>query len=163
MGDGTASYLGLELSVNQRLGFIAAWLRDFSVFGNYNYTWSEGEVDGRELPLVNSPEHIANLSLLYDNARTGLSFVLASNYRAAMLTSIGAAAHRDVYVDDEVHLDVSVAKTLTDRLAISAQVNGLTARREREILGDPGEPGSRLLQWEDYGPYGTVTLQYRIR
>jgi hypothetical protein len=57
------------------------------VFGNYNYTWSEGEIDGRKLPLTNSPDHIANLSLLYDNAGTGLSFVIASNYRAAMLSA----------------------------------------------------------------------------
>jgi len=56
--------------------------------------------------------------------RTGLSF------RAGMLTNVGEAAHRDVYEDDEVHLDVSVAKTVTDRLTLSAQLNGLTARQE---------------------------------
>jgi len=47
-----------------------------------------------------------------------------------MLSNVGEAAHRDVYEDDEVHLDVSVAKTVTDRLTLSAQLNGLTARQE---------------------------------
>jgi TonB-dependent receptor len=163
MGDGTASYLGLELSFNQRLGFLGRAARDVSLFGNYNYTWSEGEVDGRTLVLVNSPEHIANLSVLYDNVPLGLSLVLASNYRAAMLTDIGNAPYRDHYVDDEFHLDVSIVKAVTDRLTISTQLNGLMARQEREVLGDPGEPGSRLLQREDYGPYGTINLRYDFR
>ena len=163
MGDGTASYFGLEFSLHQRLGFVGSVARDFSVFGNYNYTWSEGKVDGRQLPLVNSPRHIANLSLLYDNARSGLSFVVATNYRAAMLTDIGDTSFQDHYVDDEFHLDLSVAKSVTNRLTLAAQVNGLTAQREREVLGDPGEPGSRFLQYEEYGPYGTVSLQYRFR
>lgn len=163
MGDGTASYLGLEVSFNQRLDFLGSTARDFSVFGNYNYTSSEGDVEGRTLPLTNSPEHTANLSLLYDNARSGLSFVIATNYRAAMLTNIGDAAHRDAYVDDELHLDFSVAKSLTERLTASAQVNGLTARREREILGNPRDAGARLRQWQEYGPYATLNVQYRMR
>jgi hypothetical protein len=80
-----------------------------------------------------------------------------------MLTDIGNAPYRDHYVDDEFHLDVSIVKAVTDRLTISTQLNGLMARQEREVLGDPGEPGSRLLQREDYGPYGTINLRYDFR
>lgn len=161
MGDGTATYWGLEFSFNQRLAFLGGIAQDFSIFGNYNYTHSEGEVDGRTLPLTNSPEHIGNLSLLYDNARRGLSFVVATNYRAPMLIGIGGASHRDVYLDEEFNLDLSVAKTMSRQLSISAQLNGLTARQEREMLGDPSQAGARVLQWEEYGPYGTVNLTYR--
>lgn len=163
MGDGTASYFGIELGFNQRLAFLGSALRDFSLFGTYNYTRSEGEVDGREIPLTNSPRHTGNLSVLYDNAGNGLSFVVAGNYRDAMLISVGGNEFRDVYFDEEFHLDVSVAKSISRQLSVSAQVNGLTGRQEREILGSPGSSAERLLQWEEYGPYGTVSLRYTFR
>ena len=163
MGDGTASYTGLEVSFNRRLGFVSSALQDFSLFGNYNYTRSEGEVNGRELPLTNSPEHTANLSLLYDNGRRGLSFVVAANYRDDLLIGVGNAAHRDVYFDDEFHLDFSVTQTLSERLAVSAKLNGITAQQEREVLGKPGSGAERILQWEEYGPYATVNVRYSFR
>lgn len=89
--------------------------------------------------------------------------MLAGNYRAAMLTDVGEASYRDQYVEGEFHLDVSVAKAVSERLTVSAQVNGLTAREERESLGRPGTAGARLQQWERYGPYGTLHLRYSFR
>ncbi len=163
MGDGTASYFGVEFAFNQRLSGIAPALADFSLFGNYNYTHSEGEVGGRMLPLTNSPEHTGNLSILYDNAGLGLSFVVAGNYRDALLIGVGDAEHNDVYFDAEFQLDLSVTKSISDRLVVSGQVNGLTANEEHQYLGDPSLDSARLLQWEQYGPYATVTLQYQFR
>jgi hypothetical protein len=52
---------------------------------------------------------------------------------------------------------------VSERLTVSAQVNGLTAREERESLGRPGTAGARLQQWERYGPYGTLHLRYSFR
>ena len=163
MGDGTATYFGVEVGFNQRLSVVSPLFRDLSLFGNYNYTRSEGEVDGRTLPLTNSPKHTGNLSLLYDNSALGFSLVVAANYRDALLIGAGGAPHRDVYFDDEFHLDVSAVKSLSDQLSISAQINGLTAQQEREMLGDPHSSSSRILQWEEYGPYGTLNLQYTFR
>lgn len=163
MGDGVAEYFGLEFSFNQPLSLLTATLNDFRLFGNYNYTWSEGEVDGRAIPLTNSPKHTANLSVLYDNPRLGFSFVVASNYRDALLIGVGDADHEDVYFDREFHLDLSLVKTLSDRLSVSTQFNGLTAQREQEVLGNPANGNSRILQWEEYGPYATVSLSYVFR
>lgn len=163
MGDGTASYFGLEFAFNQRLAGVASALRDFSLFGNYNYTHSEGEVNGRSLPLTNSPRHTGNLSLLYDNSALGFSFVVAGNYRDALLIGVGSAEYNDVYFDNEFQLDFSVTKSVSDRLLVSGQVNGLTARKELQMLGTPGSDSVRLLQSEEYGPYATVTMQYRLR
>lgn len=160
MGDGTATYFGVELSAQQRLESFVPSLADFSLFANYNYTWSEGDVDGRTVPLTNSPEHIANLSLIYDNANNGLSFVVAANYRDALLIGVSGDERTDVYFDDEFHLEFSAAKRVTKQFTVSAQVSGLTAQQEREVLGDPSESFSRVLQWEEYGPTGTLNLQY---
>lgn len=120
MGEGTAKFAGLEVAFNQRLGLLGPGLTDFSLFGTYNYTWSEGEQGGREIPLTNSPKHTANLSLLYDNSRLGLSFVVAANYRDALLIGVGNAPHRDVYFDSEFHLDFSFVKTLSKQMTVSA-------------------------------------------
>lgn len=163
MGDGTASYFGVEFAFNQRLDALAAALADFSLFGNYNYTRSEGEVEGRTVPLTNSPKHTGNLSVLYDNAPLGLSFVVAANYRDALLIGVGDAAYSDVYFDAEFQLDLSMTKSISEQLTVSGQVNGLTAREERQYLGDPSLESARILQWEQYGPYATVTLQYQFR
>jgi outer membrane receptor protein involved in Fe transport len=162
MGDGEARYAGFEVSLQQKLGVLAPALDDLSIFGNYNYTWSEATVDGRDVPLTNSPKHIVNLSLLYDNYDAGVSFVVALNYRDALLTGVGENPFRDQYFDSELHLDLAATVRLTDRLKAVAAVNGLTARREREVLGAPGSSSSRLLQYEEYGPYATVALQYSI-
>jgi TonB-dependent receptor len=160
MGDGTATYAGIELSAQQRLAGFSSMLSDVSLFANYNYTWSEGDVGGRTVELTNSPEHIANLSLIYDNADMGLSFVVAANYRDALLIGVTGDERTDVYFEDEFHLEFSAAKKLTRQLTLSTQVSGLTAQREREVLGDPSESFSRVLQWEEYGPTGTINLQY---
>ncbi len=159
-GDGIAEYIGLEFSFNQPLSLLSPGLDGFRLFGNYNYTWSEGDFGGRSLQLTNSPEHTANLSVLYDNSRLGFSFVAAANYRDALLIGVGDGPLEDVFFDDEFSIDFSVVKTLSDRLSLSAQLNGLTAQQEREVLGDPHEAGSRILQWEEYGPYGTFSLRY---
>lgn len=162
-GDDIAEYFGIEASFNQPLSLLASSLEGFRLFGNYNYTWSQGEVAGRTLQLTNSPEHTGNLSVLYDNARLGFSFVAAANYRDALLIGVGDSPLEDIYFDDEVTVDFSVVKTISNRLSVSAQLNGLTAQQEREVLGNPGEAGSRLLQFEEYGPYGTINLQYSFR
>jgi TonB-dependent receptor len=162
MGDGKATYAGFEVSWQQKLGLISPTFSAFSVFGNYTYTWSEGEINGRNVRLTNSPKHTANLSLLYDSPRFGLSFVVAANYRDALLTGVDTNPLRDQYFKGEFHLDFSASKKLTKQLTIAAALNGLMAQKEQEVLGEPGNSNARLLQFEEYGPYGTVTLQYSL-
>jgi hypothetical protein len=162
MGDGKAEYFGMEFSFNQRLGALARELADWSVFGNYNYTWSSGELNGREVVLTNSPRHIANLSLLYDNSALGLSFVVSGNFKDATLVGLGGNQYTDLYRSTEVHLDVTVTKTITSRLSVTGQFNGLTSQPHEEVRGNPHESYSRLQSRENYGPYGTASLQYLL-
>ena len=160
MGDGTAEYIGAEFSFNQRLGALSSSLDDFSIYGTYNYTWSEGDVGGRKIPLTNSPKHTTNLSLMYENAGSGTSFVVAANYRDVLLFGVGGTDTSDRYFDQEFHLDFSVVQKINDKLTVTGQLNGLTARQEREVFGNPHKSISRIQQWEEYGPYGTLGLQY---
>ncbi|MBN2010541.1 TonB-dependent receptor [candidate division KSB1 bacterium] len=162
MGDGNATYYGFEINAQQRLQTIYSALKWFAVNMNYTYTKSEGEVDGRKVVMTRSPKHIANLSLMYDNSNLGLSVVLAANYRDALLTGIGANKYLDVYYDHEFFMDISVVKKITNQLLVIGQLNGLGITDEHEVLGDPREDYSRTQQWEKYGVYGTIGLQYTL-
>jgi outer membrane receptor for ferrienterochelin and colicin len=162
MGDGYAEYQGFEINVQQRLNFISSAFKWFALNINYTYTKSKGEVDGREVVMTRSPKHIANGSIIYDHRDWGLSVVLALNYRDAILTGIGDNRYLDVYFDSEFFVDLAVTQMITKKLRLIAQFNGMGRTDEHEVLGDPGKSGSRTQQWEKYGVYGTVGLQYTL-
>ena len=167
MGDGTATYFGFEINVQQRLLPLSQMLKWFAVNLNFTYTKSEGEVEGRKVVMTRSPKYIANGSLMYDNTDLGLSVVVAANYRDAILgglevTDYGPDKYLDSWFDHEFFVDISVVQKITDKLLVIGQLNGLGITDEREVLGNPRESWSRTQQWEKYGIYGTVGLQYTI-
>ncbi len=158
-----ATVTGLEVAFNQRLHFIEMpVLKDITIYGNYTFTDTRYEVDGRELPLSASPRNVYNLALMYDNAQNGWSFVISNNYRDAILISEGENKYRDVYFDSEYHLDISVGKQLGQNFTVLLQLNNLTDQEEHEVLGDPAKDYARVLQWEKYNSYGTITLRYKL-
>jgi outer membrane receptor protein involved in Fe transport len=169
MGDRTAEYRGFEINVQQRLNFISSAFKWFALNVNYTYTKSKTEIlDSedpevfREVVMPRSPKHIANGSVIYDNRDFGLSVVLALNYRDAILTGYGGNPFLDVYFDSEFFVDFAVTQMITKKLMLLAQFNGMGSTDEHEVLGDPGKSGSRTQQWEKYGAYGTVGLQYTL-
>jgi len=162
MGDGYAEYLGFEINLQQRLNFISAALKSWAINLNYTYTKSKGELDGREVVMTRSPKHIANGSIIYDNGDIGLSVVLALNYRDALLTGIGDNKYLDVYFDSEFFVDLAITQHIAKNLVVIAQLNGMGSTDEHEVLGDPSESYSRTQQWEKYGVYGTLGLQYTL-
>ncbi len=162
MGDGHATYWGVEINVQQRLNFISSALKWFTVNANYTYTKSKGELEGREVVMTRSPKHIANGSVIYDNRDIGLSVVLALNYRDALLTGIGDNKYLDVYFDSEFFVDLAITQNIARNLTVIAQLNGMGSTDEHEVLGDPSESYTRTQQWEKYGVYGTIGLQYTL-
>ena len=165
MGDGTATYFGVELNVQQRLLPLSELLKWFTVNLNFTYTYSKGEVEGREVVMTRSPKYIGNGSIIYDNSNIGLSVVVAANYRDPILggievTAYGSNKYLDTWFDHEFSLDISVAQKITNKLLIVAQLNGMGITDEREVFGDPRESYARTKLREQYGPYGTIGLQY---
>jgi hypothetical protein len=165
MGEGTATFAGIELNVQQRLLPLSDMLKWFAVNFNFTYTYTKGERDGREVVMTRSPKYVTNGSIMYDNTDLGLSVVVAANYREPILgglevTDYGPDKYLDTWFDYEFFVDISVIKTITPKLIIIGQLNGLGHTEEREVLGDPSESWSRTQQWERYGIYGTVGLQY---
>ena len=155
-----ASVMGFEVAFNQRLRFInAAILKDLTVYGNYTFTHSKYEVDGRNLPLGSSPKNVFNLALMYDNNKSGWSFVVSNVFRDAILTAEGDTKYQDEYYGKEYHLDVSIGKKISKSFNVLLQINNLTDQNEKEYLGDPSKSYSRKLQWEKYNASGMFTLQ----
>ncbi len=162
-GDNDATIYGFEVALNQRLNFLnVALLNNFSIYANYTYTKAEMEVDGRDIPLGSSPEHIANLALIYDNPEIGLSFVISNNFRDDILRTVGEDKYQDSYFESEYHLDISVTQKITDNLNAFLQLNNLTDQQERQSYGDPSESFSKLQQWAKFGSYGTLGVSFKL-
>jgi TonB-dependent receptor len=161
--DDDATIYGFELAVNQRLDFLnVPFLNYFSIYANYTYTKAELQVDGRDLPLGYSPENIANLALMYDNPKIGLSFVISNNFRDDILQYVGEDKYTDSYFKSEYHLDLSVKQRITKNLSAFLQLNNLTDQEERQYYGKPSEDYSRLQQWAKFNSYGTLGISFKL-
>ena len=161
--DDDATIYGFELAVNQRLNFLnVPFLNYFSIYANYTYTKAELQVDGRDLPLGYSPENIANVALMYDNPKIGLSFVISNNFRDDILQYVGEDKYTDSYFKSEYHLDLSVKQRITKNLSAFLQLNNLTDQEERQYYGKPSEDYSRLQQWAKFNSYGTLGISFKL-
>lgn len=161
--DDDATVYGFELALNQRLNFLnVPFLNYFSIYANYTYTKAELKVDGRNLPMGYSPENIANLALMYDNPKIGLSFVISNNFRDDILQSVGDDQYTDSYFKREYHLDLSVRQRITKNLSAFLQLNNLTDQEERQYYGKPSEDYAKLQQWAKFNSYGTLGLSFKL-
>jgi len=162
-GDNDATVYGFELALNQRLNFLnVSFLDYFSIYANYTYTKAELKVDGRNLPMGYSPEHIANFALMYDNPKIGLSFVISNNFRDDILQSVGDDQYTDSYFKREYHLDLSVKQRITKNLSAFLQLNNLTDQEERQYYGKPSKDYAKLQQWAKFNSYGTLGLSFKL-
>ncbi|MEN6588708.1 MAG: TonB-dependent receptor [Proteiniphilum sp.] len=162
-GDNDATVYGFELALNQRLNFLnVSFLDYFSIYANYTYTKAELKVDGRNLPMGYSPEHIANFALMYDNPKIGLSFVISNNFRDDILQSVGDDQYTDSYFKREYHLDLSVKQRITKNLSAFLQLTNLTDQEERQYYGKPSKDYAKLQQWAKFNSYGTLGLSFKL-
>jgi TonB-dependent receptor len=162
-GDEDATVYGFELALNRRLDFLnVPFLNYFSIYANYTYTKAELKVDGRNVPMGYSPENIANLALMYDNPKIGLSFVISNNFRDDILQSVGDDQYTDSYFKQEYHLDLSVKQKITNHLSAFLQLNNLTDQQEQQIYGKPSADYAKLQQWAKFGRYGTLGLSFKL-
>ena len=149
---GDADVFGVEVAYNQRFSsFGIDFLKPFGIYFNYTYNHSKTNYNGREMPLGQSPKHISNFSLFYDNTEIGLSFAVNLVARAPLIRSIGANEYTDIWYDSELRLDVSASQKIYDFVTLFIQANNLTNQKEVERYGDPSESFSRLEQYEEYG------------
>jgi TonB-dependent receptor len=154
---------GAELGLYQNLGFLNAGLRFFNVNATYNYNYSsvksnEPEQDG--LPLVGSPRQSANLSLVYNNSLTRLTFVIAGNYRDRTLDRLQDG--QPIYRENIINLDLSLDYELIENLSLYGRVNNLTNPVIEEYRGVPGSEGTPYAS-QQFGSWAVIGVRFRQR
>jgi len=132
---GNANNYGIELD----------YIRYFKTFGvkaNYTYTHSEittpksrrirnesGDIATINVeqtrPLYGQSAHVANLSLLYKNAKKGIDGQLAGGYTGDRINTVSQFLDNDLWQKGFVQLDASVEKTFSNGLGIFAKANNL--------------------------------------
>ncbi len=166
----SAKALGVEVSlVHKFLNDDMPFLKWFGVSTNYTYAFTEQKISAEEgdeiitrtLPFE-SPNHIFNLGLFYENPNLGLSFTASGVYRDAILIGLGDGELTDVYFGDEFHLDISASQKITKNLSVFLQLNNLTDQLEKEVFGDPSKDFSRIHQTEGYGFWGSLGLKFDL-
>lgn len=117
------------------------------LFGfNYTYTDTEGEVDGRTIPLPAASKNNANLMLGYENDR--LSLRLTAAYRDEYLDELGGSPDEDRYVQDHVQWDVSARYRIAEAVQLYAEFVNLGD--EPYVAYQRFGGAERLLQYETY-------------
>ena len=158
--------MGVEIGFNKMFDFIKMpWL---GITGNYTYTHTEfTDENNISSPMPNSPKHVANMSLVYDNAKNGITVRLSGNYRGPLLldrvnSTLINHDFGDHYFDEQFYLDFTLRYNLNKHIQFNGSVKNLTNEYEREVFGDPYNNGSRLHQYEKFGQTFSIGLRYNL-
>ena len=161
-----AQVLGFEVALNQSLASLNVPL---SINANYTFTHSEADFgdDRDDLPLANSPQHIGNLSLLFDDDASGLFAVVGGVYRHFIFNKFednneAQEGNEEVWLDRTFHLDVSLGYRFSDALTLKLQLNNLTNQANTEVSGKPSERFSRWTETESYGMWGVLGIEFKL-
>ncbi len=143
---GTGRVVGVEFGYAHALTGLPAPFNGLLVNLNYTFTDTEGEIEGRVIPLPAASRHTLNAVLGYD--RGPVSLRLAGAYRSSYLDELGGDPEEDRYVEDHFQLDLTARYRLSDRFQLFAEFVNLTNAPYVAFQRGPGAP--RLLQFEEY-------------
>lgn len=143
-----AEILGGEIALLRR------WPSGVGVFLNLTYADSEADSPGREpARLQGQSEQVGNFALSYERGRVSAQASL--NYHDEFLLEIGDEPAADLYIDEQLQLDVSGTFRLDERFSISLSLNNLTDEPYRVYEGVQDRP----IQEEYYSWWGTLGLK----
>lgn len=144
-----ADIVGLELS----------WYRSFDsgflLGANATFTDTEATFNGRKVDLPGSSDTIGNLILGYENY--GLQARVALNYRSEALAVVGGDQSEDVYEDEHMQVDASIAYDIMDGIQVYFEGVNLTDEPLYLYQNDT----QYNWQYEEYGR--TYLLGIRVR
>jgi len=156
-------------------------LKNFGIFTNYTYTFSEAYISKRypanysdavvifgeddlsvffdengekeKIMLPGQAKHTANLALFYETKKFYAK--ITANYHDAFLHELGADSDLDEYYDKAWHFDFTTNYSLTKNLNVFVDVINLTNAPLKYFLGTP----DKLLQQEYYSWWARVGLK----
>uniref|UniRef100_UPI0035626E71 TonB-dependent receptor domain-containing protein n=1 Tax=Salegentibacter sp. TaxID=1903072 RepID=UPI0035626E71 len=138
---------GFEINWQQQLDFLPGFAKNFGIFANYTYTWSEAEVLGetseetRTVTLPGQSKSSGNAALSYQKG--GFNGRISANYAGAFVDELRDDSGNDRYYDERLQVDISASQQITKNLSVFAEgmnltnaplryYNGVTARPEQQ-------------------------------
>ncbi|MEE2690215.1 MAG: TonB-dependent receptor [Pseudomonadota bacterium] len=141
-----ATIKGVEFNYQQAMTFLPGPFDGLLAGFNYTFTDTEGEVNGRVIPLPAASRHNYNASLGYEKGPVSLRATAA--YRGEYLDELGDDADEDRYVKNHLQIDFSAKYRLTDQFQVYAEFVNLN--NEPYTAFQRGPVSDRLLQFETY-------------
>ena len=153
---------GFELNWQQQLDFLPGFARNFGIFANYTYTWSEAEVLGetgnqvRTVTLPGQSKNSGNAALSYQKG--GFNGRIAANYSGAFVDELRDNSSNDRFSDERLQIDISASQQITKNLSIFAEGLNLTNAPLRYYNG----VNSRPEQQEFYSWWMNIGIKYDL-
>jgi hypothetical protein len=186
---GTAHNYGVEADITK-------YINQFGFRANYSFTESQITTTKQESykdangnntirsvnqtrPLQGQSKHLANLSLLFKDAKSGLDAQVSGVYTGERINSVSQYLNNDVWQKAFVSLDVSAEKKIFKQLFVYAKVTNLLntpyqlfIKLPYPPLGAPGSTGQALeyqeagkdtfVRKDNYQQYYIVGLHYKF-
>lgn len=170
---------GAEVMLQTKLSFLPGFLKDFGVYCNYTYTYSEAYINKRypanssvtivsfddeqeefssaseeeKITLPGQAKHAANFALYYEGKKFYAK--ITANFHDAYLDKIGADNDLDEYYDKAYHLDFNANYKISKNLKAFVDVVNLTNSPLKFYLNTP----DRLLKQEYYSWWGRLGVK----
>lgn len=180
---GTAKNYGLEIDAIK-------YFRQWGIKGNYTYTNSsittakskrirntQGDLEtitvNQTRPLYGQSAHVANLSLLYKDARRGWDAQLAASYTGERINTVSQFVDNDLWQKTFIQMDASLEKRLPGGFILFAKANNLLntpleiyiKNANDRNAGIPDEniaSGQTLIRRDTYGQSYLLGLRYKL-
>ncbi|MCF8371531.1 MAG: TonB-dependent receptor [Bacteroidales bacterium] len=173
---------GAELQSQFKFNFFESFLKNFGLFLNYTYTYSEAALfkrypandnihqiefgadyltyfnTGEEevITLPGQAKHSANLALFYDTKKIYIK--ISANYHDAFLNKIGVDPDLDEYYDQAWHLDFTTSYSIHKNLKAFADIRNITNAPLRFYLGN----SNRILKQEFYSWSARLGIKFQF-
>jgi len=163
-----ASLTGVEMGYEQPLRFLPGVWSGLSVRGNYTFSDSSAltpfrvgdgrspifpDRPGHDVTLPGVPRHLGHLAVSFD--QPWLSARMSLSMQSSAMTSVGAFAWEDGFIDHQTRLDLSFTRRLTTHLRAFADIFNVTNAPLRAYQGDSSHP---MVQ-ENYGRWATFGVR----
>ena len=179
-----ADVFGAEIQAQFKFDFLPGVLKNFGLFTNYTYTYSQAflpqrvpanyaeaiiidpeeddlsdfftEDEVEEIQLPGQAEHTANVALFYDSPKFFAR--LTANYQDAFLVEIGPDPDLDEYYDEALRLDFTMNYQLNKNITVFSDLINITNTPLRFYLGTE----DTVKQTEFYSWWSRVGMRLRL-
>jgi TonB-dependent receptor len=108
--------LGAEVEFRLKLGKVAGFLRNFMVFGNASYIYSDVDISllpgAQERPLFGQSPYLVNAGINYDNRDLGVTSTILFNRIGRRIWVVGQDQYLHTWENPRSVVDFQVTKTL---------------------------------------------------